>query len=196
MAKATTAGDTSPASAGSAGQEPLFQLSASVHVTAPPEKVYALVSDMERSREWSPECTGGSWSSGLPGTVGAVFRGENLRSGDVVAWAPVVRGTWFTECEVIAADPGHTFQWSMRNSTGVKQDSVWAYDIEPADGGSTLTHRFRMGSATEGIQGITAEMDDETRKRFFAEWSNKLALDLLVTLKRIKRVVEGPTREG
>ncbi|WP_216214631.1 SRPBCC family protein [Amycolatopsis aidingensis] len=175
---------------------PLFQLSAEVHIAASPAEVYAVVGDLARSGEWSPECVGGSWISGEPGTVGAVFRGENLRSTEVVAWAPVVRGTWFTESEVVAAEPGRTFQWSMRTRSGAKQDSIWAYDIEPADGGSVLTHRFRMGSPTEGIRGITAEMSEEQKSAFFAEWSEKLAGDLAITLERIKRVVENrPTEE-
>ncbi|MGW5680247.1 SRPBCC family protein [Streptomyces sp. NPDC003860] len=172
-------------------EPPLFELAAEVYVTAPPAAVYAVVSDLPRSGEWSPECVGGTWTAGRPATAGAVFRGENLRSADVVAWAPVVRGTWFTEAEVVAAEPGVTFQWSMRDTSGRRQDSTWAYDIEPARGGSRLVHRFRMGTATEGIRGITAEMGPDERARFFAEWRGKLAADLPRTLARIKDVVEG-----
>lgn len=176
------------------GWQPLFGLSASVLVTAPPMEVYTLISDLERNGEWSPECVGGSWISGDPGTVGAVFRGQNRRSEDVVAWAPVVRGTWFTECEVVTAEPGRLFQWSMRDSNGTRQDSVWTYAIERDGDGSILTHRFRMGAATEGIRGITARMNGEERQRFFAEWGDKLARDLPITLERIRRVLDAPTR--
>lgn len=174
----------------SVDRAPLFQLSARVHIAASPAEVYAVVGDLTRSGEWSPECVRGSWISGEPGTVGAVFRGENVRADDVVAWAPVVRGTWFTESEVVAAEPGRTFQWSMRTKSGEKQDSVWTYDIEPADDGCVLTHRFRMGTPTEGIRGITAEMDEDRKSAFFAEWGEKVADDLTVTLERIKRVIE------
>src|SRR4051794_8827336 len=90
---------------------PLFEDRAECTVAAAPDVVYAVVSDMGRAGEWSAECRGGTWISGEPGTVGAVFRGENLRSPDVVAWAPVVRGTWFTRSEVVAAEPGRTFGW-------------------------------------------------------------------------------------
>ncbi|MFI1382330.1 SRPBCC family protein [Embleya sp. NPDC020886] len=172
---------------------PLFLVAAHTHIAADPAEVYALVSDLPRSAQWSPECVGGTWISGEPGTVGAVFRGENLRAPDVVGWAPVVRGTWFTESEVIAADPGHGFGWAMRDSAGVRQDSVWRYDIEPATGGCVLTHRFRMGHATEGIRGITAAMDEAQTRRFLAEWGAKLAADLPVTLERVKRIAERST---
>ncbi|MEU6023259.1 SRPBCC family protein [Micromonospora sp. NPDC048871] len=170
---------------------PLFELSVQSKVSAPPDRVYALVSDLERSGEWSPECVGGSWIAGEPGTVGAVFRGENRREADVVAWAPVVRGVWFTESEVVTAEPGRTFAWSMRNRAGARQDSVWAYDIaEQPGGGSVLVHRFRMGAATEGIRGITADMDAAARERFFAEWGAKVAGDMRATLGRLCQVLE------
>ncbi|WP_328330967.1 MULTISPECIES: SRPBCC family protein [unclassified Streptomyces] len=168
----------------------LFDVRARIQIAATPAEVYAVVSDLPRSTEWSPECTGGAWVSGRPATVGAVFRGENLRADDVVAWAPVVRGTWRTESQVVAAEPGRVFRWAMRDSTGTPQDSVWSYEIAPDGDGCVLVHGLRMGTATEGIRGITAEMDEATRKKFFADWTEKLAGDLQVTLRRVKAIVE------
>jgi hypothetical protein len=167
----------------------LFEVRVSVPVAASPADVYAVVSDLPRSGEWSSECRGGTWIHGTPATVGAVFRGRNYRSEDVVEWAPVVRGEWTTEAEVVAAEPGRKFSWSMRNSKGHKQDSVWTYEIEPA----VLTHRFRMGEPTEGIEGITADMDDADRQRFFSEWGKKLEGDMAATLDRVKAVIEKVT---
>jgi hypothetical protein len=172
---------------------PLFEVRAECTVAAAPDVVYAVVSDMGRAGEWSAECRGGTWISGAPGTVGAVFRGENLRSPDVVAWAPVVRGTWFTRSEVVAAQPGRTFGWAMQDSAGRAQESVWSFDIRPAEGaegGSVLVHRFRMDTATEGIRGIVSGMDEAEKSRFFAEWSAKLVDDIAATLERLRLVIE------
>jgi Polyketide cyclase / dehydrase and lipid transport len=174
----------------STGNEPLFAVRVSVDVSAPPERVYGVVTDLPRSGAWSEECTGGEWVSGPPATVGSVFRGENFRPADVVAWAPVVRGRWETFAEVVVAEPGREFGWSMRDSAGGKQDSVWSFDVEPAGGGSVLTHRFRMGRATEGIRGITAAMDETERKQFCTDWGAKLERDMAATLGRIKAVIE------
>ncbi|MFT2020531.1 SRPBCC family protein [Streptomyces sp. 796.1] len=173
-----------------AAQAPLLQARASVLVSATPSEVYSVISDLPRSGDWSPECVGGTWIAGEPATVGAVFRGDNERSPDVVAWAPVVRGRWSTESEVVAADPGQTFRWAMRDSKGARQESVWGFDLESTADGCVLTHHFWMGSATEGIRGITAEMDDAERTRFFTEWQAKLGGDLASTLERIKTVIE------
>lgn len=169
---------------------PLFECTARTVVTAAPDCVYATVSDLTRCAEWSVECCGGTWVSGEPGAVGSVFRGENVREEQIVAWAPVVRGTWFTTAEVVAAEPGHVFAWAMRSSSGVRQDSVWSFRIEPAIAGCVLVHHFRMGAATEGITHITADMDGAARRAFFAEWGEKVAADLAVTVDRVRVAIE------
>lgn len=172
-------------------QSPLFELSADIHVDAAPDEVYAVVSDLPRSGEWSPECQGGEWTEGEPSAVGSVFRGENLRSEDVVAWAPLIRGTWHTEARVTAAEPGRTFRWMMLSHVGGDQESIWGFDMKPAEGGgAVLTHHFRMGKATAGIHKICADLDEDKRARFIDEWGAKLVQDLNDTLRRIKDVVE------
>ncbi|PJE95483.1 polyketide cyclase [Streptomyces carminius] len=169
---------------------PLFELRADIHVPASPLEVYEVVSDLGRSGEWSPECRGGEWISGEPRTVGAVFRGENLRGEDVVGWAPLVRGTWYTEARVVAAEPGRTFRWMMLSHAREDQESVWGFDMAPAAGGCVLTHHFRMGRATAGIHKIVADLDETDRKKFVQDWTEKLEKDLDETLKRIKGVIE------
>ncbi|ALC28989.1 SRPBCC family protein [Streptomyces bacillaris] len=169
---------------------PLFELRADIAVSATPKEVYAVVSDLPRSAEWSPECRGGEWIGGEPAAVGTIFRGENLRSEEVVAWAPLVRGTWYTEARVTAAEPGVTFRWMMLSHAQDDQESVWGFDIEPLAEGSRLVHHFRMGKATAGIHKIVSELDEDARKRFVADWTAKLERDLDDTLKRIKDVIE------
>ncbi|MEE1798011.1 SRPBCC family protein [Streptomyces sp. NPDC101062] len=169
---------------------PAFQVSAETHVDASPDAVYATVSDLPRSGEWSVECTGGRWISGTPATVGAVFRGENHRPEDVVAWAPVVRGGWTTESEVVEAEPGSVFRWAIRDRAGQRQESVWSFETRATDHGCVLVHRFWMGRHTEGIRGITAGMDPARKQRFFADWTAKLTADITATVQRIKQVVE------
>ncbi|MCW5253049.1 MULTISPECIES: SRPBCC family protein [unclassified Streptomyces] len=170
----------------------LFGSRAEIQVAASPESVYSVVSDLARSGEWSPECRGGEWVGGPPSAVGTVFRGRNERADDVVGWAPVVRGTWYTEAEVVAAEPGRTFRWAMRTADGRRQESVWGFDVAPggAEGTATLVHHFRMGRATEGIRSITAELDEPARRRFVAEWGAKVEADLAATVRRVKRVIE------
>ncbi|MGC2999344.1 SRPBCC family protein [Streptomyces sp. G35A] len=116
-------------------KSPLFEVSAGILGEASPEEVYNVASDLPRGGGWSPECQGGEWIPGEPAAVAAVFRGENPRSEDVVAWAPLVRGTWYTDARVVTAEPGRAFRWMMLSHAGADQESIWGFGIEPADGG-------------------------------------------------------------
>ncbi|MFD3499206.1 SRPBCC family protein [Streptomyces sp. NPDC058676] len=168
-----------------------FSARAQIETSASPEKVYDTVSALERSGEWSVECTGGTWVSGRPGTVGAIFRGDNVRGTDVVAWAPVIRGPWHTESEVVAAEPARVFRWSVLDSSRGRQESVWSFEIEPTlDGGSRLVHSYWLGELTEGLAKIFSGLGEEERTRFVSEWNAKLAADIRSTVTRIKAVVE------
>ncbi|ARI50828.1 MULTISPECIES: SRPBCC family protein [Streptomyces] len=171
-------------------KSPLFELRADKRVSASPEKVYAVVSDLPRQAEWSPECRGGEWISGEPSAVGSIFRGENLRSEDVVSWAPLIRGTWYTEARIVAAEPGRTFQWVMLTHAQEDQESLWGFDVAADGDGTVLTHHFRMGKATAGIHKIVKDMDEQERAQFVTDWTAKLAQDLDETLDRIKVVIE------
>lgn len=172
------------------GGKTTFRARAETEIAASPEKVYNTVSALERSGEWSPECTGGQWVEGRPRTVGAIFRGENTRSRDVVPWAPVIRGDWITESEVLEAEPGRVFRWTVLDSGRGRQESVWSFEIEPEGEGSRLVHHYWLGELTEGLAKIFAGLDEAGRERFVTEWNAKLAEDVRTTVERIKLVVE------
>jgi uncharacterized protein YndB with AHSA1/START domain len=54
----------------------------SKEVNASPETVFAMVSDLTRMGEWSPENQGGQWVKGATGpAVGAQFKGRNSNDG-------------------------------------------------------------------------------------------------------------------
>ena len=167
-----------------------FQVRSEITVHATPEKVYDVITDLARSGEWSAECTGGAWIVGEPGKVGSIFRGDNVRGSDTVPWAPVIRGPWSTEAEVVEAERGAVFRWVILNSARGRQDSTWSYEFAPAPEGCTLVHSYRLGRLTEGLSKIFANLDEEQRARFVREWNAKLADDVQATVERIKTVVE------
>ncbi|GHE98103.1 SRPBCC family protein [Streptomyces fumanus] len=170
-----------------------FRVEAATAVTADPATVFAYVSDLSRSAEWSPECRGGRWTSGEPAAVGSVFTAVNHRDPDVVAWAPVARGEWTTECEVVESSPPRVFRWAMRDSGGRAQESVWSFTVAPEADGSRLTHSFWMGELTEGMRKITAGMSEDEVRAFLDEWAEKIHGDMRQTLDRIKTHLEIPT---
>ncbi|KUF20452.1 SRPBCC family protein [Streptomyces silvensis] len=168
-----------------------FDVRAETFVAVPPDKVYDTVSDLARSAEWSVECRGGTWVRGVPREVGSVFRGDNERSAEPVAWAPVVRGSWRTEAEVVEAVPGKVFRWVVLDSARKRQESTWSFEIEAVAGGSLLTHHYRLGRLTEGLAKIfSAGLDEGGRERFVREWNAKLAADVRATVEHLKYVLE------
>jgi uncharacterized protein YndB with AHSA1/START domain len=95
--------------------------SVAVDIAAPAEAVWALVSDLPRMGEWSPETTAVSWIDGSTGpSVGARFRGSN-RAG--------VR-RWSTTCTITVADPPRELAWDVHTVLGLSI-AEWRYLIEP-----------------------------------------------------------------
>lgn len=167
-----------------------FRISVDTVVSASPGTVFGYVSDLCRSGEWSPECLGGSWTSGAPSAVGSVFAARNHRDPDVVSWAPVVRGEWSTECEVVESVAAQVFRWAMRDGSGRAQDSVWSFEIESTADGSRLTHAFRMGTLTEGMREIFSNLGSAEEQKFLVDWADKLRRDMAQSIARIKAVLE------
>lgn len=102
------------------------EVSVSVRIERPADDLYALVSDVTRMGEWSPENMGGRWIRGAAGpVVGARFRGSNRRG-----WR-----RWSTTCEVVAAEPGRRFAFDV--SVGPIPAARWSYAFE-SDGDATV----------------------------------------------------------
>ena len=71
-----------------------------VWMDAPPDEVWALVSDVTRIGEFSPETFEGKWTRGSTGPeVGAFFAGHVKRNG--------VGPTYWSPCRVTTCEPGH-----------------------------------------------------------------------------------------
>lgn len=119
-------------------------------IAAPPEVVFAAITDISRMGEWSPETVRAEWNDGVTrATVGAVFTGHN-RNGDK---------EWTTEATVAELVPNERFFFDCSARGFVF--SKWGYTIEPADGGSLVTEYaqdLRPQSALERsaqISGVT-----------------------------------------
>lgn len=111
------------------GNEIAYQ-EASIEIAATPLQVYALVSDLKRMGEWSPESTGGEWRDGGSGQVGDWFDGTN-KSGDF---------EWTREVQVAEAEPGAAFTFV---AGGIENNRTWwSYEMQPSGDGTILTERW------------------------------------------------------
>jgi hypothetical protein len=105
-----------------------------VHIDAPPEAVYALVADVTRTPEFSPEILRCTWLDGAAGpAAGARFEAVNK-----VSRGPV----WKNRPVVIAAHPGREFAFSRTEK--LSGTLVWRYRLEPDGTGTRLTESYQV----------------------------------------------------
>lgn len=148
---------------------------ASVHVEAPLDKVYDLVSDVGRMGEWSPECRRCEWLDGATGpAVDARFKGSNRRG--------FVR--WSTKPRVVTADEGREFAF-VTDLRG-KDLTKWSYRFEPKGVGTKVTESFEIMNDLPGYIRFTEKyvMRIQDRKA-------DLVNNMQSTLTRIKTAAEG-----
>lgn len=99
----------------------------SIQIAASPPVVYALVADVTRTGEWSPECVRCRWLGGATAaTAGARYRGAS-RNG----WR-----RWSTTSSIRVARPGHELVWDV-TFLG-RPVARWGYGLSELDGGGTL----------------------------------------------------------
>jgi uncharacterized protein YndB with AHSA1/START domain len=111
--------------------------SVTVHIDAPPEKVWDLVSDVTKIGRYSPETFEAEWLDGATGpAAGARFRGHVKRN---------ERGpTYWTTCVVTECVPEEVFEFVVGPSED-KSLNRWRYELAPGAGGGTdVTESFRL----------------------------------------------------
>jgi hypothetical protein len=111
----------------------------SVEIAADPLAVWAMITDLPRMREFSPENIGGEWIAGYTrAELGARYRGRNRHSGD--------GREWWTRVKVVEFEHGRLFTFDVRAPIGIRV-SRWSYELEPTATGCLLSeHWYRVGN--------------------------------------------------
>ena len=145
-------------------------MAATVDVAAPAEAVWALVADVTRMGEWSPETTSARWVEGDGPTSGAKFKGTNKR-----------RFSWTTTCTVESAEPGKEFTFVAG------KDTRWRYAFEPTSTGCRVTESFEIVKEPGALMKLLTKLGTGV------SWSERdadLRRGMEETLQRIKAAAE------
>ena len=103
-------------------------------IAAPPEELYALVADVTRTPEFSPDIVRCSWLGGAQGpSVGARFEAVNRTAAGM---------TWKNRPVVTVADPGREFAFARTEPFA--GTVAWRYRLEPVDGGTRVTESYEV----------------------------------------------------
>lgn len=108
--------------------------SVTTHIEAPPEAVYALVSDVTRTPEFSPEVSKCTWLDGATApAVGARFKAVNQ----------MPRRPAFSNKPVVTiVEPGRIFAFARTEPFGGTVE--WSYRFEPEGTGTKVTESYEV----------------------------------------------------
>ena len=127
-------------------------------VNASPETVFALVSDLTRMGEWSPENQGGQWVKGATGPgVGAHFKGRNSNG----------KKSWGTMVKVFEFVPGNKIVFALM--VGPSRWCDWVWEVAPSANGSLVTHswidrRSKFSNTLGRLVSGVADRSEHNRK--------------------------------
>ncbi|MHB8340574.1 MAG: SRPBCC family protein [Mycobacteriales bacterium] len=146
----------------------------SVTINATPELVYALVSDVTRTPEWSPECVRVEWQDDAAEVrPGARFVGHNQQGGR----------EWAMECVVDEVTPGHRF--AFHTVRGGRTRTQWGYRLAPStSGGTVLTEWYERVASPPLVARLVERIVLGGRAKHNAA-------NLRASLARIKALLEG-----
>ncbi len=155
------------------------EVSVTVEIDTPAERMFSMISDVTRMGEWSPENEGATWLGGATGpTPGAKFRGEN-RNG---------KKKWKTVAKIDRCEPSSVFSFHV--SAGGLKIAEWRYEIEPTpSGGCRITETWideRGRIATFMGKPVSGVADRAAHNRAGMEQ----------TLQGLKAVAESATASG
>lgn len=150
-----------------------LEFSDSVFIAQDPDRVYALVSDVTRMGEWSPQCRACWWDEGGGPRAGAWFTGRN----------ETPERTWETRSQVVVAEPGREFVWEVNNGW-----VRWGFGLEPEAQGTRLTQSWHF--LPRGIAGFRERFGDDADAQI-TKRSEAAHTGIPVTLAAIKKTAEG-----
>lgn len=158
-----------------------YELSDSITVAASPAEVFALVSDVTRTGEWSPQCYRAEWNAAAATdpaarTVGATFTGHN-RTED---------REWSTVSEVVTCDPGREFAWKVTSS-----GTVWGYRLEPVNRRDDATVLTEFTRFTEQGEAYFVQKFGEDAAAQEADRKDAATYGITETLYAIRGIIEG-----
>ena len=148
------------------------QISVVKEIGAPAGQVWAMVSDLTRMGEWSPENEGATWLHGATGPKpGAAFRGSNRHG----------RKRWQTAGRIIDAEPGRLLSFRI-TAVGFKV-SEWRYVFETTATGCRVTETWidQRGRVAKALGKPVSGVEDRATH-------NRVGMEQ--TLERLKTTAE------
>lgn len=139
-------------------------------VELPQEQLWALVTDVRRYGEWSPECVSAEWlgaAASRPARAGDRYAARNEFGNGMVT---------HVECEITELREPEVFAWDVLDDSGLA-GSRWRYELTAADrpGWTVLRHVFEHGPGETYVRvvspddpGVVGRRLDQLRGNMYA----------------------------
>lgn len=164
-----------------------IELECSVRVAASAEALYDMVSDVVRMGEWSPECIESRWLTSAPTDVGRQFVGTNR------VIDPTGRERrWEMICEVIEAQRGRRFSWTVLTEAWDRHTSVWTFKFDQHEDHTDVVQQFVMTRPPTGLQAVLDERSAADQVATVERRRLRLEAGMQATLDALKSAAERP----
>jgi nitroreductase/uncharacterized protein YndB with AHSA1/START domain len=149
-----------------------------VDVTAPPERVWEFVSDINLPARFSTEFMGAEWNNDDGPRLGASFTGRNQRAD---------RGEWQTTSHIVACDAPRVFAWNVNNPD--LPSAQWRFELDQVGEGTRLRQHMTIGPGRSGTSRAMEE-DPEHEREILARRRQQLRNNMELTVRGIKQLAE------
>ncbi|MFI6104108.1 SRPBCC family protein [Streptomyces sp. NPDC051310] len=166
-----------------------------VHVEAPPQAVWELVTDIQLPARLSPELQRAEWTDAATRApaLGETFVGYNRH--------PLV-GEWRTMSRVVELQEQRVFGWAVVDPDGRFGDdapdfarpmATWRFTLSPEAGGTRLHQSARLGPARSGVSLSIDRMPDR-EAQIVSSRLKELRANIEASLRGIKVLAEADER--
>jgi uncharacterized protein YndB with AHSA1/START domain len=128
-----------------------------IEIGAPPERVWAIVSDIAVMPGASPELQAVEWLDGRSGPgLGARFAGHNRHE---------AYGEWSTVSVIVEYDPPRVFAWAVGDPE--QPSAIWRFSLEAREAATLLRQWVQMGPGRSGLSVAIDRWPDKEQKIVF-----------------------------
>ena len=145
-------------------------LEASIDINASPQDVWAIVADLQRMGEWSPQC---KKMKVIGGTVREGAKTLNINRKGLLVWP--------TTAKVVRFEPNKSVAFRIAENR-----TIWSYNIEATETGTKLTERREAPSGTSQVSQFLVKTVFGGNDSFEVE----LVKGMNATLERVKKEAE------
>lgn len=145
-------------------------LEASIDINASPQDVWAIIADLQRMGEWSPQC---KKMKVIGGTVREGAKTLNINRKGLLVWP--------TTAKVVRFEPNKSVAFRIAENR-----TIWSYNIEATETGTKLTERREAPTGTSQVSQFLVKTVFGGNDSFEVE----LVKGMNATLERVKKEAE------